>query len=32
VEQVKKFKLLDEEWEPGGRSATPRFEVHGAAS
>ena len=24
VEQIKKFKLLDEEWEPGGDELTPR--------
>jgi long-subunit acyl-CoA synthetase (AMP-forming) len=27
VEQVKKFKLLDEEWEPGGDELTPTMKL-----
>jgi len=27
VEQIKKFKLLDEEWEPGGEELTPTMKL-----
>ena len=27
VEQIKKFKLLDEEWQPGGEELTPTMKL-----
>ncbi len=27
VEQIKKFKLLDEEWQPGGDELTPTMKL-----
>ena len=27
VEQIKKFKLLEEEWEPGGEELTPTMKL-----
>ena len=27
VEQIKKFKLLDEDWQPGGEELTPTMKL-----